>query len=194
MFRLRKLLADSSKAQRHRRKILNVQITFLAWLVESVGFLVIFLGMFILGHESNTFNFFMQSLTLVIYFIVLPTVFLINDSDVKSSIVASNWYDRILTIFHCNYVKPNDNDTENSSIHNASVENDENRPRENHTNAAADSCEQGNKHSPLFKRTFKEPKKEDSTGNRNENERNIGDMVKSTTLSYSNDVIVSDLE
>ena len=104
LFRLRKLLTTSSKERRHRRRLLSIQITFIAWLAESMGFLVIFLGTFILGHESNVFNFLMQTLTLIIYFVILPSVFLLNDFDVKSEIVESNWYSTVLTVFHCNYI------------------------------------------------------------------------------------------
>ena len=111
---LRKLLTDSSKARRHRRRILNIQITFLAWLVESIGILVIVLGIFIFGHDSNVLNFFMQTLTLIIYFVLLPSVFLINDFDIKSKIVESKWYNKILTFFHCNYIKSEENPTESN--------------------------------------------------------------------------------
>ena len=83
-----------------------------------MGFLVIFLGTFILGHESNVFNFLMQTLTLAIYFIILPSVFLLNDDEVKSDIVESNWYSTILTIFHCNYKDSIANDVETNGIDN----------------------------------------------------------------------------
>ena len=112
MIKLRKLLTTSSKALRHRRKILNVQITFLAWLTESLGFLVIFLGTFIFGHENNITNFFMQTITLIIYFVILPAIFLLNDYDVKSAIVVSIWYQKILKMFQCDYSKPLDDDAE----------------------------------------------------------------------------------
>ena len=92
MTRLRKILTDSSKEGRHRRKILNVLITFFAWLVESIGFLVIFLGTFLLGHENNFFNFFMQTLTLVIYFNILPYVFMMHNSNLKDNIIESKLY------------------------------------------------------------------------------------------------------
>ena len=105
---------------------MNIQITFLAWLAETVGFLVIFLGTFILGHESNVFNFFMQTLTLIIYFVILPLVFLLNDFDVKSDIVDSNWYGTILTIFHCNYINIIDDSEETNSIENDSVKDNQN--------------------------------------------------------------------
>ena len=192
MVRLRKLLTDSAKAKRHRRKILNVQVTFLAWLVESVGFLVIFLGTFILGHESNTFNFFMQTLTLTIYFNILPCMFLMNDSDIKSIIVTSNFYDTLLTIFHCNYVKSIDIDEENSSSSNPSEE--ENPHREENVIAGEDNCNNDNRHSPLFKRSFEEAQKEDTTGSRNEHENNNDVQDEMPSPSSSTDVVVIDLE
>ena len=121
LFRLRKLLTTSSKERRHRRRLLSIQITFTAWLAESMGFLVIFLGTFILGHESNVFNFIMQTLTLTIYFIILPSVFLLNDFDVKSEIVESNWYSTVLTVFHCNYIHKIDDGEESNQLDDDSV-------------------------------------------------------------------------
>ena len=114
MIAIRKFLSDASKARRHRRRVLNIQITFLAWLAESIGVLIILLGIFILGHDSNILNFSMQALTMIVYFVLLPSVFLVNDFDIKSRIAESNWYGTILTFFHCNYIKSEDNHSENS--------------------------------------------------------------------------------
>ena len=152
MIKLKKLLTNSSKTRRHRRKILNVQITFLAWLVESIGFLVIFLGTFILGHENNIFNFFMQTITLIIYFILLPFVFLLNDFDIKSTIVDSQTYEKILNMFHCNYTNSIDGNAENS-VEAYQIQN------ENESNpVVADEDNFGNakRNAKLFKRTFQE--------------------------------------
>ena len=126
MKQLRKLLTNSSKARRHRRKVLNVQVTFLAWLVESVGFIVVFLGTFVLGHESNVFNFFMQTLTLVIYMNILPAVLLLNDYDTKTSIADSHWYEKILNMFNCNYTNSID-DNANDSRENSQMDDENER-------------------------------------------------------------------
>ena len=109
MVRLRKLLSDSSKARRHRRNVVNPQITFLAWLTEVFGFLIIFLWTFILGHENNVVNFSMQLLSLIVYFNILPCIFLINDSNVKGQIIQSNWYNRFLNITKFQYIIPTEN-------------------------------------------------------------------------------------
>ena len=152
MIKLKKLLNNSSKARRHRRKILNVQVTFLAWLVESIGFLVIFLGTFILGHENNIFNFFMQTLTLIIYFILLPLVILLNDFDTKSTIVDSQTYEKILNTFHCNYMNSMNGNAENS-VEAFQIEN------ENEGKAVVayeDNFGNVKGNAKLFKRTFQE--------------------------------------
>ena len=64
----------------------------------------------------------MQTLTIAIYFIILPSVFLANDFDTKSQIAESKWYGTILTIFHCNYIKSGDNHDESSNAHGSALE------------------------------------------------------------------------
>ena len=103
MIKLRKVLPESVKARRHRRSMANLQITFLAWLTEVVGFLIIFLGTFVLGHENNHVNSLMQLLTLVVYFNILPCIYLVNDSQVLSQIIDTSWYNSFLDIFNCQY-------------------------------------------------------------------------------------------
>ena len=112
MTKLHTLLSESAKARRYRRTVLNLQITFLAWVIEFVGFFVIFLGTFILGHENNIVNYSLQTLTIFIYFIALPSTFLINNTKFKIFIAESNWYSTFLNIFNCQYhdhLEENDN-------------------------------------------------------------------------------------
>ena len=80
MKRLPKLLSKSSKARRRRQHLLNIQITTLAWIAEFLGFFVIFLGSFILGHENAVVTLSLQTLTMIIFFIACPSVYLINSS------------------------------------------------------------------------------------------------------------------
>ena len=56
----------------------------------------------------------MQTLSMIIYFILLPAVFLLNDFDIKSTIADSNLYEKILDTFQCNYTNPIDGNAENS--------------------------------------------------------------------------------
>ena len=104
MEKLKKLLNDSKKARRNRRKTLNIQITILGWSVEFIGFLMVFLGTVIIGHEDSTTTLCLQTLTLIVYFIALPSTFLLNGNDVKDQIVDSNFYISFIGSFKGNKV------------------------------------------------------------------------------------------
>ena len=86
--------------------MINIHITFLAWLVELLGGLTLVVGTHILGHENNIVNFSMHTLGHFINFVILPCIFLINDSDLKGEIIESNWYNTILNICNCQYMSP----------------------------------------------------------------------------------------
>ena len=60
---------------------------------------------------------------MTIYFMILPSVFLVNDYDIKSQIAESNWYGSILTFFHCNYIKSEDSHEETSEPASGASEN-----------------------------------------------------------------------
>ena len=100
---IQKTFRESRLAKRHRRKMLNIQITFLAWLAETFGFFFIVFGTYILGHENNIATFSMQNITIFIYFNILPIILILNDLTSKDRILESTWYDRFLTTFRCNY-------------------------------------------------------------------------------------------
>ena len=192
MTRLRKILTDSSKEGRHRRKILNVLITFFAWLAESIGFLVIFLGTFVLGHENNFFNFFMQTLTLVIYFNILPYVFMMHDSNLKNNIIESKFYGTILSFFHCNYINQVENDEDNREGENISEEDHKNVNEKNSTEFEEDN--HGNENSQHCQTRFKNSKKKDFPENERKHEKKNTSQYSSLGSSSTNDIDIVDLE
>ena len=96
MQKLKKLLTDSSKAQRNRRNLLNILIQILSWLVEFVGCFTIFFGSFILGHKNSLVTQSLQTLTLLFYFVLLPSVILINGYSVKDSINESRFFQSLI--------------------------------------------------------------------------------------------------
>ena len=101
MFRLRKLMADSTKDRRNRCNTLNIQIAILAWFVEFIGFCGIVLGTVILGHGNMVVTFSLQSFSMSLYFIILPFIFLINEqSSLKSTIADSNFYRKFTERFY----------------------------------------------------------------------------------------------
>ena len=131
MVRLHNLLSVSSKARRHRRNILNIQITILAWLVEFFGFFTIFLGSFILGHENSIITLTLQTLTLLIYFIIIPCTFWISDSHLKAIIAESNWYLAFINMFNCQSTNPIEEENDNEGVNNQIEEDDDNEDGNN---------------------------------------------------------------
>ena len=101
MFKLRKLLSESSKSRRRRRNLINIHITILNWMTEFLGFFFVILGSFILGHDNHVVTFFLQILTIVFYFNILPCTFLINDSELKGIIADNKLYILFLSLFTC---------------------------------------------------------------------------------------------
>ena len=92
MIKLRKLLSDSSKARRHRRNLLNLQITVLAWIIEFLGVSGFLVGSFIVGHTNTTATFILQTFSAIFNFILLPGVLSISNSDFKAALADSVWY------------------------------------------------------------------------------------------------------
>ena len=113
MTNLRHLLSSQRKALRHRRNLINIQITILSWWTEFFCYSCLFLASYLLGHENNIIVYCMQTLSLILYFIVLPCIILINDSNVKAQISDTECYIKILTMFNCQY--SNSNEDESSS-------------------------------------------------------------------------------
>jgi hypothetical protein len=203
MIRLRKLLSDSSKARRHRRNVINLQITFLAWLIEVFGFLIIFLGTFILGHENNVVNLSMQLLTLIVYFNILPCIFLINDFDVKGQIIDSNWYNRFLRISNCQYTIQTDKedtaDFVQNEMHQENPDENRNRPINTHGGKNENNIEvTGQSNSEIESNKTKKDDDNDHvieiTNENLERQQCRNSKEPNQPLDVRNDVVVIDLE
>jgi len=107
------LLSKSSKARRHRRNLLNIQITTLAWLVEFLGFYTFLIGSFVLGHTNTSVTFVLQILSAILNFILLPCIFLISSSQFKGMIVESNWYLALVDRFNPQPINELEDESEN---------------------------------------------------------------------------------
>ena len=115
MRKLKSLLSETNRALRHQRNILNLLITMLAWLVELFGGLTLVLGSFIFGHGNSIVTLFLQTLSLLFYFVVLPSTFLFNVDEWKEAILESRWYPRLIKVidsFTSSRSGPNDNQQE----------------------------------------------------------------------------------
>ena len=123
--KLRKLLSDSSKDIRHRRHLIQIHVTILGWLTEFMGFVLIFLGSYILGHGDAVVTLILQSLTIFIYFHVVPCIYLINDSDLKANFAETKVYFNFLKLFKSERVDPKIFEDENRNENQITQENAE---------------------------------------------------------------------
>ena len=90
MIRLKKLLHTSSKIRRNRRRLLVLQIQIIAWLVEFIAGIV---GLIlIMGPITNLPASVIGVFTSIVYFVLVPSVFLINNEDLKSKIIDNEIY------------------------------------------------------------------------------------------------------
>jgi len=97
MLKLHKLLTDNTKTRRHQRILLNIHITILAWLAEWFAYLLGFISTF-LGHENNITRG-LQALIGVIYFVIVPSTYLVNNSKSKAIILENKLYLALINKF-----------------------------------------------------------------------------------------------
>ena len=71
-----------------------------------MGFFLIFLGSYILGHGDAVVTLILQSLTIFIFFDVVPCIYLINDSDLKATFAETKIYFNFLKLFKSERVDP----------------------------------------------------------------------------------------
>ena len=97
--KLAKLLSDKSKVRRRRLTEVNIKVTFIVWFTEFVGSLILVLPPMVFGH-GQVGTAIGRTLYLATCFVLLPFLYLINDSDVKSAIVEDSWVHAIRGIFN----------------------------------------------------------------------------------------------
>ena len=132
----------------------------------------------------------MQTLTLIIYFILLPLVFLLNDFDIKSTIADSHTYEKILNMFHCNYTNSIDGNAENSvAAHQIQDENESNP-------VVANEDKFGNVKgkAELLRRTFQETKKHVSQENKMKDTKKLASQHTNPGKLSNMHINVIDLE
>ena len=111
MKKLKKLLSEQAKDEKHRRHQINIHIALLGWVAEFSGFFVVILGSYILGHGSVIVTLTLQTLTIFMMFNVVPCVYLINNNNMKARIAESKNYFNFLRFFKLeknNIVEVND--------------------------------------------------------------------------------------
>jgi hypothetical protein len=67
-------------------------MTFLAWVVEFLGFAFILLGIFIIGNNNNIVSFIIQIVSVLLMGILVPSTYLINNYSFKSLVLKNKSY------------------------------------------------------------------------------------------------------
>ena len=68
--------------------------------MEVLGFFFPFLGLFVLGHGNVLVTHLLQTITVLFYFAIVPSMYLINSSDFKAYIVDSQFYLNLDKLFN----------------------------------------------------------------------------------------------
>ena len=96
---LDKLLSEKSKIKRRKLNEVNIKVTFVVWLTECVGSLILIFGSTVFAHgQVGTGTAYI--VVMVFYFVLLPFLYLVNDSDVKYTIAEDSWFRAIRGIFN----------------------------------------------------------------------------------------------
>ena len=109
MVKLRKLLSDSRKIRRRRRIFLAMNITIVSWLTEFFGNIA--WGLMGYYPQENRTTRGLQYILFFMYFIVIPSSYLLNTSDIRKTIVDSRIYLAFTNRFfsHINQIRPANN-------------------------------------------------------------------------------------
>ena len=107
MIKLRRLLSDNLKIIRHRRLALNIQITFMTWMVELAIFgAAITAALFGISKRNEMGEFFANEMIWVGYTIILPCLIIVRDGEIKDYILQSSWYIRVMDELGWGYKGP----------------------------------------------------------------------------------------
>ena len=91
-------MSDKSKIKRRKLTEVNIKVTFVVWLTEFVGSVMWIFTPTVFGHaQVGTAT--GHTIVVAFYFVVLPFLYLVNDSDVKNTIAEDSWLRAIRGIF-----------------------------------------------------------------------------------------------
>ena len=93
------MLSDNSKIRRRKLTDINIKVTFIVWLAEFVGSILLIFVPSWAGHGQFG-NSVQNVFGTVFYFVLLPFLYLVNDSDVKNTITDDSWFGAIRGIFN----------------------------------------------------------------------------------------------
>ena len=99
-FAFRHLLNDMSKKVLSERFInrrakicqINIKVNFISWVVEFLGCMTMALNFLVIGTKNNELAGFVKTITMLVFFVILPCTFLVNSSAGINTIVDDSWF------------------------------------------------------------------------------------------------------
>ena len=88
---LKLVLTEYHRNRRAQISQVNIKVNFIAWLVEFLGCMAIWLDTVVVGSHSNVISLLLETLILLWFFILLPSTYLVNSSAGINSIVDHSW-------------------------------------------------------------------------------------------------------
>ena len=92
-------MPEESKIRRRKLAEVNIRVTFVVWLTECVGSIILIFGSTVFGHAQVGTGI-ANIVATAFYFVLIPFLYLINDSDVKNTIAEDSWFRAIRGIFN----------------------------------------------------------------------------------------------
>ena len=97
--KLKFVLSEYHRNRRAQISQVNIKTNFIAWLVEFLGCMTIGLDFLVFGNRSDVISDLLETLTLLCFFILLPSAFLINSAAGINTIVDYSWASVFTKIF-----------------------------------------------------------------------------------------------
>ena len=87
------VLSEHHRNRRAQISQVNIKVNFIAWLVEFLGCMTIWLNTIVVGSHSDAISVLLEILQLICFFILLPSAYLVNSSAGINTIVDHSWAD-----------------------------------------------------------------------------------------------------
>ena len=97
--KLKLVLSEFHRNRRVKISQVSIKTNFIAWLIEFLGCIAIGLDFIVVGNRSDVISGLLETLTLLCFFILLPSAFLINSSAGINTIVDYSWASAFTKIY-----------------------------------------------------------------------------------------------
>ena len=86
-------MSKERRAFRRRKTSVNIKIQFICWIVELVAGWCLLIIRFLIDHDNKTLKMWMWFADTCLYFIIIPSTYVINNEVTKEVIILENWHE-----------------------------------------------------------------------------------------------------